>query len=262
MFVCIPCIFSCSRKVIEPISDKPAIPKLKEKDLVQSLDSLSQLKCESFYSKIGVELTNEKQNVSFKTSLKNIKDSAISAIITYVRFPVFSALASKDSVTLKNISEKCFSKKDLAYFSNIFGVDVTYKNLEELIFGRPIGFDPSLKYYSLNIPNLHALTTQRKKQRKKANSIKNNNLIFTYYFNDFATKLQSIRITSIENSTELQLDYLSYQVIDSFTIPKEIKMTIIKPDSNTKILLKYGKVEIDKKQELIMLIPENYEECN
>jgi effector-binding domain-containing protein len=56
------------------------LPHKKEKELIAIIDSLSLIKPNSLYSKLDVKYSDSSRTISFKTSLKIVKDSAINNI--------------------------------------------------------------------------------------------------------------------------------------------------------------------------------------
>ncbi|MGB0914611.1 MAG: DUF4292 domain-containing protein, partial [Crocinitomicaceae bacterium] len=97
---------SCGSKK-EQAGDKLA--KAKDTELTQVLDSLSSVKFDYFYSKISTKYKDSSQNVSFKTSVRITKDSAVNTLITFARFPVFNAIVTLDSVKVTDKQKKCYT---------------------------------------------------------------------------------------------------------------------------------------------------------
>lgn len=71
-------------------------------DLITMLDSLSKTKPKTFYAKIATSYKDTNQEVSFKTSVRIIKDSAITAMITYAGIPLVNSIITKDSLQFTN----------------------------------------------------------------------------------------------------------------------------------------------------------------
>lgn len=255
-------ILSCSKKVTEHIISSEKLPKYKDKELIHKLDSLSNTNIKTFYSKIKVNYSDSERSISFKTSLKMICDSALNALITYTKIPVISTLISTDSITILNRTKKCYNKGNLDYFKNQFGVEIGFENLEELFLGQPIDFDNTQKYFVINDPYQYTITSHRKRLQKKMERKQKEDIILTYHLNDNTTKLRSTNITSIGDSAHIQIDYLTYQTINEFSVPKRVKLRVNTPQNNIEVFLDYEKVEINNEEELILIIPKSYEECN
>ena len=112
-------LFSCSKKLSDVVMVEQAPVITKEKELIHRLDSLSHVKTKTFYSKLNVDYADSSQEISFKTSLKIIGDSAINTIISYLNIPIVIASINKDSVTVVNKRERCYSVKTLDYFKEL-----------------------------------------------------------------------------------------------------------------------------------------------
>ena len=99
------------------------LPKIKDKELVDRLDSLSKIEPRTFYSKLDINYKDSTTDISFKTSLKIVADSAVSAIITYARIPIVTAMVTKDTITVVNKREKCYTVQFLSRISIFFWRD-------------------------------------------------------------------------------------------------------------------------------------------
>ena len=79
------------------------------------------------YTKLKVSYKGADNKGSFKTTLKAVKDSAVSAVVSFARIPVFSALIDSSSLTIINKKDKCFSVQALSEFSKTIGIDLETK---------------------------------------------------------------------------------------------------------------------------------------
>ena len=122
-------VTSCAKKLTE--GDKQRLPRKKTQELVDLMDSLSYLKPQFFYTKIATDFSDTNTNISFKTSVRMVKDSAINTLITYANIPIVNAMITNDSVTVVNKRDKCVILQSLSYIKDNFGVDFNYKNIEE-----------------------------------------------------------------------------------------------------------------------------------
>ena len=82
------------------LTDSESGTRRKQEQIISALDSLSSIKIDNFYSKVSTNYQDSSKNVSFKTSLRVVNDSAVSAIITYASIPVVNALITTDSVKI------------------------------------------------------------------------------------------------------------------------------------------------------------------
>ncbi len=244
---------SCGKKIIEVVASEPIIEyKIKDKVLRDALDSLSLLKVKTFYTKLKVDYKTEKQDLSFKASVKLVADSAINIIFSYANIPVINSFLTNDSITIIDRQAKCYTKERLNYFSELFGIDFSYQNIENLIMGRPMSKEFNEAFYveKAEYDSIFRDTTAK------------NNLILNYSISSETKKLVMTKIFKPSDSIEIQIRYVSTQVISDLTVPNEINISISSPRNKIFIHLEYDKPEVDNKLELVFIIPEKYEICN
>jgi hypothetical protein len=68
-------------------------------------------------------------------------------------------------------------------------------------------------------------------------------------------------IESPSDSASVTINYVSRQLVDGMNTPNEVEISIVLPQNNLKIILDYDKVNIKEIQQLELIIPESYEEC-
>ena len=69
----------------------------------------------TFYTKVSTKYSDTSQNISFKTSIRLVKDSAVNALITYAGFPIYNSVVTPDSLILVNKRGKCYTKTKLNF---------------------------------------------------------------------------------------------------------------------------------------------------
>ena len=249
-------LFSCSKKLNEAVMVQKSPVITKEKELVQRLDSLSNVKAKSFYSKLNVDYSDSSQEFSFKTSLKIIGDSAINTIISYLNIPIVIVHINEDSVAVVNKRERCYSVKTLDYFKELFGLNLEFRNLEELFMGAPIYFDTIRPTY-LSSENPVPIITA-----KVSRSQNEGDIIINYIFNRASDNLSGTEIISPAEETTVTINYLSRQLVNGLNVPLETELIIKTKQNRIFIRMRYEKVEINEPLEIIFIIPEQYETCN
>jgi hypothetical protein len=259
-------LVACSRKTVD-LLPQVKLDRKKTPELVAKMDSLFLLKPSFFYSKIATQYQDTNQNLSFKTSVKMVKDSAVSALITYAAIPVFNSLLTPDSLTIVNKREKCYSKAKLATLKESFGYEFEYKNIEELLLGLPLDYDTNQKYFQIHDPYNYILSSHKKREIRRTdkgkplNKVNSNDIIIKYYLSADIKSIKQIDIESPDDSTEIKVNYLSREMIDGFNIPKEVEVIVLRPKNKIKIHLNYEKIEVNQRQALVLIIPESYEIC-
>lgn len=258
-------LISCSKKLV--IINPEKLERKKTPELIHTLDSLFLLRPTFLYSKISTQFQDTNQHVSFKTSIRMVKDSATNALITYAAIPVFNTMLTKDSLTILNKRSKCYSKSKLSSLKDNFGYDFEYKNIEEIILGLPVAYDTNQKYFQIHDPFNYVLSSHRKKEIKRNDRPRlnrrneTNDIIIKYFLTADAKGLKKMEIESPDDSTQIFVEYISREMVGTFNIPKEVTVNVKTPRNNILVNLTYEKIEINQPQPLFLVIPENYEIC-
>lgn len=251
------------------IADVPLekLPKLKDKELIDRIDSLSNIEPKTFYSKLtatykDLNKPDEEGEISLKTSIKIVSDSAVSAIITYAKIPVVTALVTQDTLSVVNKRDRCYTVASLEYLKDLFGVDFSYENLEQIIYGKPLDYQLSQKYFVDNDPFHYSVSTHKKRDRKKPDRKQKDDLMIQYQLSNDAKTLKQTRIWSIEDATEVSVIYLERQTLNGYDLPAKVEINIRTPKKSLLLTLNYERVEVNEAQELIIVIPDSYEKCD
>lgn len=250
---------ACSKKLTE--TDREKLPRRKVQELVGVLDSLSDMKPNLFYSKISTKFEDTNSNISFKTSIRLVKDSAINTLITYATLPIVNSMITTDSVVIVNKRDKCYIRESMGYIKENFAVDFNYRNLEELILGMPLDFDSTQKYFLIHDPYNYTISSRRKRDKRRPDRSDTEDVAIRYFLSDDAKGLKGMFIESPSDSVTIQVDYLQREIVTGFDIPKEVFIQIISPRNNMRIQMTYEKVEVNEPKELILVIPESYGKC-
>jgi len=253
---------SCSNQWSD-IGEKPQkLPKLKEKVFLEKMDSLHLKRPEYFYSKIKVSYTDEERKVSFKSSVNIVKDSALSTILSYAAIPVFTAYIDTENITIVNKRDKCYTGKAITEYSELWGIELSFENIQEVFFGLPIGYIKGGKYHVLNNPYEYVISTHKKREQKKSEKRHKSNLIYTYKLNSEANNLSSAHIYSPADSFKIDIKYVEWQEKEGVLYPKEMNIFLVGPTTSAEIKMVFNKLRINIPRKLSLIIPENYETCN
>lgn len=253
--------------LIEEVRQFEKLPKIKDKELLDRIDSLSSKEPQTFYSKLNATYTDlskpeAQSEISLKTSIKIVSDSAVSAIITYAKIPVVTALVTQDTLSVVNKRDRCYTVASLAYLKELFGVDFTYENIEEILYGKPLDYQLSQKYFVDNDPFHYSVSTHKKRDRKKPDRKQKDDLMIQYQLTNDAKALKQTRIWSLEDATEVSVIYLERQQLNGFDLPVKVQIHIKTPNKALTLTLTYDRVEVNEPQELIIVIPDSYEKCD
>ena len=232
------------------------LPKVNDAVLVELLDSLSGQNFKTFYSKVDTEYKDSSRNVSFKISLRMVQDSAIGATIKVASIPFVNAVITKDSVKMTNRQEKCYTLQSIDFLKESFGVSFTHRNMEELLMGFPIAFDKNIDYVRVKDPYAYILSTELKKDGNNGDALK-----IEYEFNKELNQLQSTRLYSASDSTEITIDYLTRQLVDGYVVPEKINIVVRTPRQELNLDMQYDKPRVNEPETIHFVIPETYEPC-
>ena len=255
-------LFSCAKQWSESQENPLKLPRLKEKLFTSKMDSLHALRPAYFYSKIKVSYIDDERSVSFKTSVNVVLDSAVSAILSYAAIPVFTAYLNTKEITVANKKDKCYTNKQVSDYSELWGVELSFDNIQEMIFGLPIGYIPEGKYHVINDPYEYVLSSHKKREQKKSEKHHRSNIIYTYKLNANADRLVSTHINSPADSFKIDIQYKEWQEKEQINFPKEMLISLQGAKSSSQIKMVFNKLKINDPRRLFMIIPESYEACN
>ena len=271
---------SCARR---PVADKPVkLEKRKTSELLHVMDSLSVIRPNSFYTKIKCHFSDTNRRISFKTSIRSIKDSIINPIITYAGIPLVNSIIRRDSLFITNRKDTCAIRTTMNYIKESFGVDFDYRNIEELLLGLPVAYDTTQKYFQINDPYNYIISSHRKRIIKKENKVKqhdrDNNLNFRkdrngndendddvmirYYIHPSLKSISRLVIDSPDDTTHISVDYITRDTVDTYLLPREMIIDIVTARNHIVLTMDYDKTEVNTPQEIYFVIPEEYGDCN
>ncbi len=253
-------ITSCgSVKEIEPVVVK--LEKTRRSELLHALDSISTRKPSFFYSKITTSYSDTTTEKAFKTSIRMVSDSAINLTVSYAAIPVITSMITKDSLKIVNRIDKCLIFKDLSFIKETFGIDFKYNNVEELFLGLPLDYDTTQRYFQMQDPTNYVISSHKKIQIRRNERNPSDDIVIQYFLNSKMNELVKTLVNSPHDSTEIEINYITRELIENFHIPKDVLIQVRTPKNNIRIDLTYEKTEVNIRQPLVVTIPEGYEIC-
>lgn len=190
-------------------------------------------------------------------------DTAMNLIITYLSIPVVNALVTPDSLTVVNKKAKCVARADMEYIKENFGVDFSFRNIEELFLGIPLDYDTTQKYFQIHEPYQYVISSHRKRQMRRVNILEKqeNDVAIKYFLTNDTKQLKGMEILSPSDTASIYIDYLSRQNVGGMNVPQEVVIKVITARNNLLITLSYDRVEVNEPQPLYFIVPEGYEDC-
>jgi hypothetical protein len=252
-------LVACGKTKQAEIMEK--LPKVKDELLIAKLDSLSKQRPQHFYSKIASKYSDKDLKVSFKTSVRMVADSALNALITFARFPIYNSMVTPDTLTIVDKRNNCYVKEDMGYLKNTFNIDFEHKNIEEFLMGLPVGWDPNEKYHQINDPYNYVISSHNKRSLRKSSKDDSGDVYIRYFLSNDAKQLKRIIIDSPADTTSIMVNYFSYEMVNGYSVPLDSDITVYTPRDTIYVDLKYTKSTINEPSELFLVIPENYTRC-
>lgn len=238
------------------------LPRMKEEVLIHRLDSLSKRRPDYFYSKISSRYKDKELKVSFKTSVRMTSDSALNALITFARIPIYNSMVTPDTLTIVDKRGNCYMKEGMEYLKRTFDIDFEHRNIEEFLLGLPVGWDPDEKYYQINDPYNYIISSHNKRSLRRADkNITGGEVFIQYYLTPEADAVKRMIIDSPADTTRIKVNYFTREWVGDFLIPLESDITIYTPRDTIYIDLKYTKSTVNEPSELFLVIPDNYTRC-
>ena len=99
------------------------------------------------------------------------------------------------------------------------------KNIEELLMGLPVDFDPEHLYYQVNSGEGYVLCTHSKREIKKIEKDGLDEVIMYYTLSPDLSQVTTLRVVSPKDKTEIRVVYTERELIDSFFFPKIVNIS-------------------------------------
>lgn len=244
-------VLSCGTKVN---NDQQKLPKLTIERMQQALDSIGMSRPSFLSTKVDTKYADNKQNLSFKTSLKIQQDSAVHSLISFAGIPIITVMISTDSVKVSNKKEKCFILEDLDFFKERFGINFSLETIEDLFMGRPIGFSSTSRYFVKDDPYNYVVSNFKDNQYTS-------DVLISYHLSSDLKHVNKLELTSLKDEVTIVIDYLGFYFDGSYAVPNNITINIKTPKNEIITSMVYDKIELNVPKEMIIVIPESYEKC-
>lgn len=254
-------LVSCGNRRVDFEENTDKLPKVKESVLIKRLDSLSKQRPEHFYTKLNSKYSDSEYNISFKTSIRMRADSALHALITYARIPIYNSMVTPDTLTIVDKRNNCYIKEDMIYLKETFDVDFQHSNVEELILGMPIGWDSDEDYFQIKDPYNYIVSSHSKRGLRRQNSDDSGEVYIRYYLSKNTKDLERVIIDSPVDTTTIDVRYLSREMNAGFSIPTAGNIRIETPRDTINIEIEYNKSSVNDPRVLYLAIPNRYEKC-
>ncbi len=252
---------ACGTRKGRQQEDLEKLEKRKETELISKLDSLSKQRPEHFYTKIASRYKDSEYNISFKTSIRMRSDSALNALITYARIPIYNNMVTPDTLTIVDRRNNCYIQEDMSYMKNTFDVDFQHHNIEELLLGLPVGWDSDEEYYQIKDPYNYIISSHNKRNLRRSAKDTTGSVYIRYYLTETLDNVKRIIIDSPADTTSIDINYFSRELIDGYSVPVEADVTVHTPRDTIYVDMKYTKTTVNEPRVIYLAIPDKYERC-
>jgi len=258
--------FSCKTKVPGMVTKR-----ISEKKLVAKLIQNSTIDYDFFYTKINVDFKDSKNSQSFKSSVKMRIDSAFSGTMSKGPIIVATYLINTDSINSTNKLAKCYFTENLSYISSLIGVELDYKEFQNLLIGKPLYVDEDIHYKQIKdkLKQYYILSSHKKRKFKQIDNEtlnldreKNNNIFIKYYFSPDSVDLVKMNIEIPGDTVSIDVNYEKTQLINNFVVPEFTTIKIVHPKDSIFLELDYSKVKINQPKTIKFSVPSTYVDCN
>lgn len=255
-------ISSCARGKSAVQENAEKLPKVKDEVLISRLDSLSKIKPRTFYTKVSSKYKDNSMKVSFKTSLRMVADSALNALITFARIPIYNSMVTPDTLTIVDRRNNCYIQEGMSYLKNTFDVDFQHNNIEEVLLGMPVGWDSNEEYYQLKDPFNYIISSHNKRSLRRSTKDLTGDVYIRYYLTNDTRNVRKVVIDSPADTTSIFIDYLTREWIGDYYLPSEADVRIETPRDTILMDMKYSKTSVNDTLILYLNIPDKYERCD
>ncbi len=189
---------------------------------------------------------NEKEQ-THSVSFRAKKDEILWISAT---FSVIRAKVTPEKVSFYNKLDNTYFEGDYKYLSELLGTELDFQKVQNLLFGETL-FNLKDDAYKSSVDN-NVYVLQPKKQRD----------LFEIFFllDPSHFKVKSQQISQPKEFRHLQIDYLTYQEVNSQTLPQHIKINAVETNKETIIKLEFKNVSLNEELRFPFKIPSGFKE--
>lgn len=167
-------------------------------------------------------------------------------------FNVIRLMITPDGVQFYNKLDNTYFDGNFRYLSDVLGIELDFAELQNILLGNAI-FDLDKNNFNMSVFE-EGYLFQPKKQLALFELF--------YIVNSSYFKLDSQQFQQPKESRFLQIDYLSYQIIDKQSLPEQLKVIALEAGSETIIELQFKSVTLNEPVRFPFKIPSGFEEID
>ena len=167
----------------------------------------------------------------------------VNAFLNMVRVKI-----TPERVRFYNKLDNTYFDGDYALISAFLGVDLQFKNLQNLLLGEAIFNLKAKEFKKTTHPNSYMLTS------------KPPNVLFDllYLINPSYFKLDAQQLTQTVEKNVLKIQYRSYQKVDGLVLPENMGITAMNTNEQTTLNLNIKSVSLDQPLRFPFNIPKGF----
>lgn len=247
-------LFSCGKK---KTAFSPEFQMRSTEELVQFLDELNHSEWDFLSTKANVKISSERQNNSFKASVRMKRDSAMLVNISFAGFPIIQSILSSDSLKLLNRKDKCYSYQDKRALDNLIDFPVEYEQIQDILIGQPLLFNKNEEHIQIQNKQFYEL-----KGRRKRTATSNDFFELTYLISPKTLNLEKVILDSSSDEMRMEISYFGkHEKTQGLMLPEIVEIVIIGPQGKTSLVLNYSKPDVSQEKKITLNLPENYVPC-
>ncbi|WP_223032281.1 DUF4292 domain-containing protein [Hanstruepera marina] len=197
--------------------------------------------------KIKVIYTQDNKSQSHTITMRMQKDEVIwlNSALNLIR-----AKITPEKVSFYNKLDNTYFDGDFGYLSQLLGTELDFKKVQNLLLGDAL-FELDKTTHDMSIHN-EAYLFQPKNQMR----------IFElfYIINPAHFKMDSQQLSQSNEARFLEIDYLSYQMVDKQSVPENLKIFVLEGDEETTIEMGFKSVSLNENLRYPFKIPSGFEE--
>jgi len=165
-------------------------------------------------------------------------------------FSVIRAMITPERVSFYNKLDNTYLDGDYNYLSNLLGIDLDYKKVENLLLGEALF---GLKDDTYNVSIIDDAYVLQPKEQKALMEL-------FYILSPTHFKVKSQQISQPKERRFLQVDYLNYQEVEKQALPENIKIIALESNKEMIAELEFKSVSLNEDLRFPFSIPSGFDE--
>tara|TARA_B100001094_G_scaffold103858_1_gene100179 strand:- start:12789 stop:13565 length:777 start_codon:yes stop_codon:yes gene_type:complete len=233
-------------KSLKVLPNKTPIKNIKTRELTKAI-YLSAPKLSLLRSRLKVNYDDGKRTQPVVVNLRMKKDVAIWLSATMF-IPIAKLLLTPKEASFYEKFQKTSYNGNLSFLKDYLGIDFEYKNIENLLTGRPIIDIRKGKWEQIKNPNFYIISPKFSNEKFRP--------IFFFDPANLMLKEQRFIFNNARNS--LIIYYNEFQKVEGEMVPSKITLNLTNNDDNIKLEIEYTRVEIPNNLTFPFSIPPGY----